>query len=299
MNIQKLTYFISVAHNLSFTKAAQECHIAQTAMSRQISMLENELGVRLFERDNRHVSLTEEGKDFYGHATHIVEIYREAVDQIDMADRRHRQNLRIGIGPYENILLLPFLRDFNSNFPQLNLSCLQFNYEQLSSQLVDGAIDVMFCIDHCADRAGNVKRFTIYDGPWGIISASNHRFANRDEVCHQDLAGETVVTMSEYNFYDYKKNLENMSGDLAGFIRVNTYTAKALFVQAGFGVAFVPKFLKPSLYRELNFASLPPDEAYLHPFVCAWFPEKNNKFFNSFIEHIKNQSELLKNSEFY
>jgi DNA-binding transcriptional LysR family regulator len=299
MNIHKLTYFISVAHNMSFTKAAQECHIAQTAMSRQISMLEDELGVRLFERDNRHVSLTEEGKDFYGHATHIVEIYREAVEQIDMVARRRRQNLRIGIGPYENILLLPFLRDFNSNFPQLNLSCLQFNYEPLSSRLVDGTIDVMFCIDHCADRAGDVKRFKIYDGPWGIISAPSHRFSDRNEVCHRDLAGEIVVSMSEYNFYDYKKKLENLSGGLSGFIRVNTYTAKALFVQAGFGVAFVPKFVKPSLYRELNFALLPPDEAYLHPFVCAWFPEKNNKLFNGFIEHIKNQSELLKNSEFY
>ena len=49
MNIQKLTYFIAVANNLSFTKAAQECHIAQTAMSRQITMIEDELGVKLFE----------------------------------------------------------------------------------------------------------------------------------------------------------------------------------------------------------------------------------------------------------
>ncbi|MDR1979305.1 MAG: LysR family transcriptional regulator [Synergistaceae bacterium] len=299
MNIRKLAYFIAVANNLSFTKAAQECHIAQTAMSRQITQLEEELGVKLFERDNRHVSLTEEGKDFYGHATHIVEIYREAVDQMDMAANRRRQNLRIGIGPYESILLLPFLKDFNSNFPQVNFSCLQFNYEQLSSRLVDGTIDVMFCIDHCADRAGNVKRFTIYDGPWGIISAFNHRFADREEVCHRDLSGETVVTMSEYNFYDYKKRLEGMDSNPAGFIRVNTYTAKALFVQAGFGVAFVPKFVKPSLYKELNFALLPSDEAYLSSFVCAWFPEKDNKFFNSFIKHIRNQSELLKGSEFY
>lgn len=299
MNIRKLHYFIAVASHLSFTKAAQECHIAQTAMSRQITQLEEELGVKLFERDNRHVSLTEEGKDFYGHATHIVEIYREAIDQMDMAARRRRRNLRIGIGPYESILLLPFLRDFNNNFPQVNLSCLQFNYEQLSSRLVDGTIDVMFCIDHCADRAGNVKRLTVYDGPWGIISASGHRFADRPEVSHRDLTGETVVTMSEYNFYDYKKRLEAMNSYPAEFVRVNTYTAKALLVQAGLGVAFVPRYVKPGLYKDLNFSPLAPGEEYLNPFVCAWLPEKNNKFFNSFIEHIKIQSELLRGSEYY
>lgn len=299
MNIRRLNYFIAVAHHRSFTKAAQECHIAQTAMSRQITMLEEELGVKLFERDNRHVSLTEEGKDFYGHATHIVEIYREAVEQMDMAAMKRKHNLRIGIGPYESILLLPFLRDFNSSFPQVNLTCLQFNYEQLSSRLVDGTIDVMFCISHCADRAGKVKRFTVYDGPWGVISASGHRFANRSAVTHPDLTGETVVTMSEYNFYDYKKRLESLGSYPAGFIRVNTYTAKALFVQAGFGVAFVPRYVKPGLYKELNYSPLTPDEAYLDPFVCAWFPEKNNEFFNSFIEHIQKQSELLKGSEYY
>ncbi len=64
----RLKYFVSLADNLSFTKAAQECFIVQTAMSRQIAALEAELGVQLFVRNTRTVELTEAGKEFYSFA---------------------------------------------------------------------------------------------------------------------------------------------------------------------------------------------------------------------------------------
>lgn len=297
MHIQKLVYFISVANNLSFTKAARECHIAQTAMSRHISALENELGVTLFDRNNRHVQVTEEGKDFYAYATEIVETYNRAVHKMNAATHQYDYNLRIGIGPYESILLAPFFKNFNQAFSRINISCLQFNYAELSTQLSAGALDVMFSIDHCAARARDAEYFTVYNGPWGIISASGHRFAEREEVSHKDLTGETIVTMSEYNFYDYKKSIESKGGFPAGYIRVNSYTAKVLFTRAGFGVAFVPLYTRQSLQKDLNFSLI--GKELERSFVCAYLPGRNNDFFKRFIEHVRTQSGLLKETDFY
>ena len=65
MKIEKLYYFLSVAKHRNFTKAAQECHIAQPAISKQMLSLEKELGFQLFERKNRRVELTEAGEQFY------------------------------------------------------------------------------------------------------------------------------------------------------------------------------------------------------------------------------------------
>lgn len=75
MNIHSLQYFCSVAKHLNFSKAAEECHIAQTAMSRSIAAMEDELGFRLFDRTRHHVELTPAGAYFLKEAAQIVEQY--------------------------------------------------------------------------------------------------------------------------------------------------------------------------------------------------------------------------------
>ena len=289
MNIQKLTYFISVADNLSFTIAANECHIAQTAMSRQIASMEQELGVKLFNRDNRHVSLTNEGKEFYWYATNMLEVYREAVGRMDMIVRQGKYSLKIGIGPYESLLLPPLLKEFQLQFPQIELSCLQFSYEQLSRQLMSGTIDVMLCIDHCACRTQNCHTFVINSDHWGVISAQDHPFSQIKELSHRDLTGETVVTMTEYNYDSYIKNLEDRGAFPKRYIRVNSYAAKLLFVQVGSGVAFVPGFVEKSLPEEIHFSHL--KENIDSNFVCAYPKGKRNKTFLDFIEFFKSKAE--------
>lgn len=287
MNIQKLIYFIDVVNNLSFTKAARNCHIAQTAMSRTISSLEHELGVILFNRNNRQVSLTDEGKEFYTYAMHIVEVYREAVDHMDMLAKNRKYDLNIGIGPYESILLKPFLSNFTALFPQINLSCMQFSYEKLGIQLVNGVVDVMFCVDYCLREIRDIEYFPIYDASWGIITSQSHRFAALEKISLNELSGEMIVVMNEYNLYNYKRKIEKAGGAPAGFIRVNTNSAKLLFVQSGLGIGFAPKFIKDNMDDDLSFVQL--EDKLEDKFICAYQQKKRNPLFKKFLEHIKTQ----------
>ena len=81
MNLYSMEYFIAVAENLSFTKAADKVHISQTTMSFQIAAMEKELGFQLFKRNKRSVQLTPAGNSFYYSARHIVDSYKEAVQK--------------------------------------------------------------------------------------------------------------------------------------------------------------------------------------------------------------------------
>ena len=81
MKIEKLYYFLSVAKHLNFTRAAQECHIAQPAISEQNSSLEKELGVQLFERGARSIRLTAAGEVFYQHISRFVQNYEQSLQR--------------------------------------------------------------------------------------------------------------------------------------------------------------------------------------------------------------------------
>ena len=81
MNLERLEYFAAVAENLNFTRAAEDCHVAQTAISRHIAALESEVGCKLFYRTNRAVELTPAGKAFYSEILPMLEHYRRALEK--------------------------------------------------------------------------------------------------------------------------------------------------------------------------------------------------------------------------
>lgn len=87
MTFQQLLYFQSVADSLSFSKAAKECFVSQTAISRQIRQLEQEMDLRLFDRDTTHVTLTSAGRYFFQQAQQITAQLRQAVETAQQIDR--------------------------------------------------------------------------------------------------------------------------------------------------------------------------------------------------------------------
>ncbi|MEF2561281.1 MAG: LysR family transcriptional regulator [Negativibacillus sp.] len=121
MKIEKIGYFLSVARHLNFTKAAQECHIAQPAISRQMSSLEEELGFALFDRSSRKVRLTPAGQSFYTSMMRFVNDYDSGVEQLRHISDEQLQMVvctgALGISP----LLSRTLGDLHIPFPTLHL----------------------------------------------------------------------------------------------------------------------------------------------------------------------------------
>jgi len=252
VNIKRLEYFVKLADTLNFTKAASECFIVQTAMSRQISALEEELGVILFKRDTRSVELTNVGKEFYWHAIKMIADYEHAIERISLVSKNVNSSLRIGIGPYEQALLQPILKDYIKKNPEVLLYIEQYNYETLARNFQEGRYDLMVCINHCAARVRDCEKKVIYNGPWGIICSTDNPLALKEELVDSDLKGMTIINMSEYNIDEYKQDMtQRFSTDK--FMYVNSISGKLLLVGVNIGIAWLPEFIAQNLPSDIKY----------------------------------------------
>ena len=252
MNIKRLEYFVKLADTLNFTKAASECFIVQTAMSRQISALEDELGVILFKRDTRSVELTNVGKEFYWHALKLIADYEHAIERVSLVSKNVNSSLRIGIGPYEQALLQPILKEFIKKNPEVLLYIEQYNYETLARHFQEGRYDLMVCINHCAARVRDCEKKITYNGPWGIIVSNESPLAEKEELNDSDLKGLTLVNMSEYNIDEYKQDMTHRFGT-DKFMYVNSISGKFLMVGVNIGVAWIPEFISQQLPPDIKY----------------------------------------------
>jgi DNA-binding transcriptional LysR family regulator len=145
MDLRQLRYFVTVARERNFTRAAEQLHIAQPPLSRQIQLLEEELGVSLLSRDSRPIQLTEAGRLFYEQALQVlgrVEQLKRATQQIG---RGERSVLSIGLVPSVLYGGLPWLvRRLRKELPDMEFQFIEMMSLQQMEALRNGRIDVGF-----------------------------------------------------------------------------------------------------------------------------------------------------------
>ena len=136
MNFNQLKYFVSVADHLSFSYAADENYITQTAMTQQIRALEEDLGVKLIDRSTRPISLTPAGNTFILDARRILKRMNDARERAREASSGITGTLRIGyIKGYERSELSDILRDFHRENPGILFTCNRNTSDRLASML--------------------------------------------------------------------------------------------------------------------------------------------------------------------
>lgn len=144
MDLRHLRYFVAVADEQNFTRAAEKLHISQPPLSRQIQDLEEELGLPLFERGSRPLKLTEGGRFFYGHATRLLEQAAQAIRTTKSIAQLQRR-LVIGFVPSTIYGALPRLvRLFRAAQPQTELALVEMSSVEQIEALKNGRIDVGF-----------------------------------------------------------------------------------------------------------------------------------------------------------
>ena len=145
MEIRHLRYFVTVAQERNFTRAAEKLHIAQPPLSRQIQQLEEEVGMVLFDRDSRPLRLTEAGRLFYEHAAQVLERFDDLRTMMRRFREAERPRFVIGFVASTIYAALPnLIRRFRAETPGLDVSLVEMvSLEQIAA-LKDGRIDVGF-----------------------------------------------------------------------------------------------------------------------------------------------------------
>lgn len=204
MKIEKLYYFLSVARNLNFTRAAQECHIAQPAISRQMHSLEEELGFMLFDRTSRKVRLTAAGEMFYQNISRFVKDYEGSAAELQqMAQGKHRLTIEIGIlGEYR--MLTEALNRLRDSFPELQLECTSSNSQPVQ-WLMQGEGDMVFTWNDYQDLPDNIVQETLVHRPCILYLSEEHPLAQEKRIQKTQLIGQNLILPAMEGNRDFAK----------------------------------------------------------------------------------------------
>jgi len=192
MELRHLRYFIAVADELSFTRAAQRLHTAQPSLSQQIRNLEDEVGTPLFERTRRKVELTDAGKVFLAEA-------RLVVAQADRAVARARQvgqgraTVTIGFVPAAEIRVFPvILPRLRLRFPEVNVELRSLPTAEQEDALLRGDIDVAFMRRPVVSP--DLRSEVVLTEPLVVVLPSAHPLAKQKRIAPAQLSGEPFIS---------------------------------------------------------------------------------------------------------
>lgn len=178
MELRHLRYFVAVAEEKNFTRAAERLHIAQPPLSRQIQQLEEELGVRLIEKGSRPLRLTEAGRFFHAHAQ---ELLVKAADLKTMTQRVGKIERTLSIGFVASTLygLLPeIVRRFRERYQAVEISFHELTTMEQLKALKEGRIDVGFGRLKSEDAA--IRRIVLREEPLIVALPMGHRLASQE-----------------------------------------------------------------------------------------------------------------------
>ncbi len=292
MNIQRIHCFLAVSEHLNFTKAAKSLNIAQTAISRQIAVLEDELGVILFERSNREVKLTLAGNIFYQKMKYILKEYDSAV-KLTKETYENSKVINIGIGQYEKKLVINYINKFLEKNPKAHINISQYLYKDLLENLKNKTVDIIFssAIPKEYIENENIIFNKLSRGKVKVVMRKNHFLATKDDFAIRDLSGETIITIGEEPGPCSITALQDMllkEQVDSKIVRANSLDALLLMVESGEGVAFVPEYFEKDLSESLVMKG---DTIYSKSdFACMILQKNNNKEINAFMDLVLNMA---------
>lgn len=198
MELRHLRYFLAVAEELHFGRAAARIHIAQPPLSQQIKQLEREIGVQLFKRTKRSVELTEAGKVFQREAYAVLGRLEKGVLKTQLANRGEAGWLGIGFLSSINYDVLPnVIRKFRNQYPNIELFLQEMPDAEQSQALLEKRIHVGFTRFPVANKELNYEVILRENLVAALPSA--HPFAKKDILKFADLADEPFIMFSQNN----------------------------------------------------------------------------------------------------
>jgi len=192
MELRHLRYFVAVAEERNFTRAAKRLHIAQPPLSRQIQQLEEALGVQLFERNSRPLKLTETGKFFYSHAVHLL----AQTSELESMTRRVgniERSLSVGfVGSTLYGMLPKIIRRFRDENKAVELSLHEMSTMDQIRALKDGRIDVGF--GRIRHEDANIRRVILREEKMIVALPVGHPLSlSKPQLSLRDLIYETLI----------------------------------------------------------------------------------------------------------
>lgn len=237
MELRVLGYFLAIAREENFTKAAARLHITQPTLSRKIAALEEELGVKLFLRSNHNILLTEEGMMLKRRAGEILSLAEKTKKDFMHREKELVGTISIGGGEFLSTkLLTDCIAAFSKKHPAVEYEFLSGNASNISDYIERGLVDIGLM-----NRPVDIRKYDFVSMPveeqWGVLVRPDHALAQKDSIKPEDLAGCSLIGPMEIS---RSTMVGRWLGDVRDSVnlmaRGNLLYNEAMMAESGLGV---------------------------------------------------------------
>ncbi len=296
MELRHLRYFVAVAEELNFTRAAEKLRLAQPSLTRQIHNLEDELGVQLLDRTKNQVSLTVEGKSFLLDAKRLVALSLESVSAVRRFSRGESGQLSLGYLFKFNFDLLPStLTTFYQDCPEIAVNLFDMSPAEQLRALAARKIDLGFVGLQPPIEEKNKSELVwecVAHHPLVVVLPTNHPLAKKTKIKRADLKSLFFVAMSEETHPGSRAWLSGLCEE-AGFTPrilqdVELESGIMTFVAEGLGVTLAREQIKKMPHAGVVFRPL--ENELKADYWIAWHRENRSKALLRYIEIVKKEA---------
>lgn len=286
LEIRHLRYFLAVAETLHFRKAADNLYISQPGLSRQIRQMEEDLGIELFERNNRKVILTKAGEYLKNELTLNLKHLEEIIKHAQLLNDGIEGNLKLGyVGSAMQKIIPDLLVQVKNERPNIRFNLSEMDNQKQVESLMLNDIDVGFVRLERVPKILKIK--PILEEPFSLVLPEDHPLSSTNFKSISQLKGEPFILFDKsYSPAYYEKVMQIF--DDAGFhpiVSHNTVHATSIYrlVEKEFGISIVPKSLKPVTPGKVKFIDLDriPQRTTLS---AIWNDANRNPVLKSFLD---------------
>jgi DNA-binding transcriptional LysR family regulator len=238
-NTGALRYFYEVARYGSFRLAAEKIHIAASAISRQVQLLEQELGAKLFSRKRGGLQLTAAGEALLYRVKKAMHELAVARSEIDVLHGSHKGTVRIGINEtVARDFFAGFLREFRRNHPNMQFEVTVANSNQLEEILLRGEVDII--IGYAVQARNGLQQIASFELRTCITVHKDHRLASRKSVRVADIVDQVFIMPSADSLLRQVANaiFSKLSVKPDYTITTDSFEFMTILVTSGFGIGF-------------------------------------------------------------
>jgi DNA-binding transcriptional LysR family regulator len=293
LELRHLRYFLTLSEELNFSRAAKRLNISQPPLSQQIRQLEEELGVRLFFRTKRSVTLTDAGKLYREKVRLIMEELEKAGKLARKAGQGAAGHIGVGFAGIAFGIMPQLIQGFRQAYPAVGLSVRQICTTDQIEALRNNDIQVGIL---CAPVENSDIGFNVIHREDFIVALSaNHSLAvSESSVDIRNLSAERFVITPQKSGKSYYNHIINICRN-AGFDIIIEQEAEEIhtilsLVAAGIGVSLVPEFARNLRLKGISYHSIANTFPHSLETAIAWRDGERSLIVNSFVNFVRNVS---------
>lgn len=292
MDIHKLEVFINLVETSNYTRTARSMHITQPTVTHDIKAIENEIGVKLFNRNKRYVSVTTDGKAFYQKIKPIINSYYSAVQDVQKKDLENNSKITIGYSytPFNDIFVPQWINKFQKKYPNVRFSIISLNHNELKQHLLSYEIDVVLTTGNDAKDLENIKSYELETEKFKAIVPKKNPLSKKKVLELTDFQNQKMLFLDNnwaaVDLINLQDEIQHVNNHL-NITFANNLSSLNVLIKGQQGIALGLYCLYPKL------------ESYLKYVPVNWRPtvdlvivtQKNNekRSVSNFIKFIKSE----------